>query len=273
MHLNELIRLSLAEDIGTGDISSDYIGIDNLKSSAFLIAKEDGVVAGLEVAVSVFRYLDSNINVVIYKKDGDFIRPKDEIMKISGSTKSILKGERVALNFLQRLSGIATITNQIVQLIEPYGVKLLDTRKTTPLLRNLEKYAVRVGGGCNHRFGLYDMIMLKENHIQAVGSIKEAVKKVKEKNNNYRLVVEVTTIKEFNEALKSKVDRIMLDNMPLKDIKKAVKINDGQTALEISGGVNLSNIEKYAATGVNYISSGSITHSVKALDISLLFRE
>jgi nicotinate-nucleotide pyrophosphorylase (carboxylating) len=273
MSIDQLIELSLQEDIGSGDITSEFLHLDNVKSTAFIVAKENGVLAGLNVAIKVFRYLDSNISYVIYKKDGDYINKGEDIIKISGVTKAILSGERVALNFLQHLSGVAAITRKMVDMVSPYGVKLLDTRKTTPLLRELEKYAVRLGGGYNHRFGLYDFVMLKENHIQAAGSINKAVSMVRKSNINYKVEVEVKNLKEFREAVKVKVDRIMLDNMTPGNIAKAVKLACGEVELEVSGGVTIDNIAKFAETGVDFISTGAITHSVKALDLSLLFRE
>ena len=281
MNIDKLIELSLEEDIGTGDVTTDYLDLDNKKAIAFVISKQSGVLAGLDIAMKVFRNLDPNLAFVVYKKDGDTVNPGDDIIKITGLIKEILSGERVALNFLQRLSGIATLTRSMAEIVFPYGVKLLDTRKTSPLMREYEKYAVRVGGGHNHRFGLYDMIMLKDNHIQALGSIKAAVNRVRIQNINYKIEVEVKNLKELREALKCAVDRILLDNMSLNNIKKSVEISNkisatGKTKkveLEISGGVNLKNIEKYAQTGVDFISTGAITHSAKALDLTLLFRE
>lgn len=273
MRIDRLIEEALQEDLGNGDLTSSYLEIENSKSVAFLIAKEKGVLAGLDTAVAVFKKLDSNVNVIVYKKDGDILKRGEEILKLNGSTQAILAGERVALNFLQRMSGIATITAETVKQIAPYGTKLLDTRKTTPLHRELEKYAVKVGGGYNHRFGLYDMIMIKDNHIQAAGSIKNAVDRVRKHNVNYKIEVEVKNITELREAYKCKVDRIMLDNMSCKAIRKAVCLFGEKVELEVSGGINLHNIVKYAETGVEFISVGFITHSFKALDISLLFRE
>ncbi len=273
MNLDWLIEKALQEDIGNGDITTTFLDLENNKAKAFLIAKEKGVLAGLHVALRVFQKLDDNLSWVAYKKDGDQLKKGDEIIKISGSTKAILAGERVALNFLQRLSGIATITREMVEIITPYNTRLLDTRKTTPLFRELEKYAVRVGGGFNHRFGLYDMIMIKDNHIQATGSITKAVEQVRRHNVNYKVEVEVKNLQELREAYNCRVDRVMLDNMSLKNICKAVAHYGGKVELEVSGGINLNNIKKYAETGVQYISAGFITHSVKSLDISLLFRE
>jgi len=273
MNIERLIELSLQEDIRTGDITTDSLGMEISKSHAVMIAKENGVLAGLDVAIRVFQMLDDKINCVAYKKDGDTLKKGDEIMKISGNTKAILKAERVALNFLQRMSGVATATRAMVDIISPFGVKLLDTRKTTPLHRELEKYSVKVGGGYNHRFGLYDMIMIKDNHIEAVGSISRTVTLVKDRNVNYKIEVEVKNMKELKEAVACKIDRVLLDNMTPAEIKKCVQKYGDQVEMEVSGGVNLSNIAEYAKTGVHFISSGAITHSSKALDISLLIKE
>jgi nicotinate-nucleotide pyrophosphorylase (carboxylating) len=272
MIIDRLLEKALQEDIGTGDVTSGYLNLENSRSEAYLLAKEKGILAGLDIAVSVFRKLDPNLNWISYKKDGDPLRKGDEIIKLNGMTNAILNGERVALNFLQRMSGIATMTGKMVEIISPYQAKLLDTRKTTPLHRELEKYAVRIGGGYNHRFGLYDMIMIKDNHIQAAGSITAAVQMVRKNNVNYKIEVEVKNLRELREAVKCRVDRIMLDNMSLKRITKAVNMYGDQVELEVSGGINLDNIRQYAETGVHFISVGSLTHSFKALDISLLFR-
>jgi len=273
MRLEEIISLALEEDIGTGDITTDYLELSKRQTSAYLIAKEDGMLCGLDIAFQVFRHIDSSIKFITYKKDGDYLEKKDTIARIEGYSNSILQAERVALNFLQRLSGIATYTLLLVDTIKPYKAKLLDTRKTTPLLRNLEKYAVRVGGGYNHRFGLYDMVLLKENHIRAIGSITKAVDQVRKNNTSYKIEVEVNSIKSFDEAAKCKVDRIMLDNMKPFIMKRIVEKNAGKIELEASGNVNIDTINEVAATGVDYISCGSITHSFRSLDISLLFKE
>ena len=273
MQIDEIIRMSLDEDLRSGDITTTYLDLDPIPATAFMIAKANGVVAGVEIAKSVFKMVDSDIKITIYRKDGDPVRPGDEIMRIEGKPASILQAERTALNFLQRLSGVATKTKTLVSMIEGTSVKLLDTRKTTPLLRQLEKYAVRVGGGFNHRFGLYDMIMLKENHSRAAGSITEAVARIKAHNVTYKIEVEVTNLTELEEAVTAGVDRVMLDNMDIRQIKAAVKKYKKKVELEVSGGVTEENIRSFADTGVHYISSGSMTHSYKSLDISLLFKE
>lgn len=273
MDLKDIIRLSLAEDLGSGDVTTRFLDLDPTSSQAYMIAKASGVLAGVDIAKQVFKSVDSELKITIYRKDGDSVNPKDEIMRVEGRPTSILQAERTALNFLQRLSGIATQTRVMADKLLGTGVKLLDTRKTTPLLRGLEKYAVRVGGGFNHRFGLFDMVMLKENHIRACGSITEAVRRIKAHNVTYKVEVEVTNLDELAEAVTAGVDRVMLDNMDIPTIKTAARKYSKKVELEISGGVNPENIAKYARTGVHYISSGSLTHSYKSLDISLLFKE
>ncbi len=273
MNLDEIIRLSLEEDIGSGDISTAYLELEPRRVEAFMISKAAGIVAGAEVARQVFLTVDKTLRITLYRKDGDGVNPGDEIMRLEGKAAGILQAERTALNFIQRLSGIATLTHNMVQLIADTPVRLLDTRKTTPLLRSLEKYAVRVGGGYNHRFGLYDMVMLKENHIRACGSITEAVRRVKAHNTAYKVEVEVTNILELEEAVQAGVDRVMLDNMTLPEIKACVKRFGKKVELEVSGGVTTANIRSLAKTGVHFISSGALTHSYKSLDISLLFKE
>lgn len=273
MRLDDLILQAIDEDLGTGDITTHYLDLERTNTIAYMIAKAEGMVAGVDIAIRVFKLLDSELKITVYRKDGDMVKPREEILRVEGNPSSILKAERTALNFIQRLSGIATQTHHLVQLMGSSQTKILDTRKTTPLMRRLEKYAVRVGGGYNHRSGLYDMILLKENHIRAAGGITEAMDRVKVHNTTYKIEVEVTNLKELEEAYKAGADRIMLDNMELKTIRQAVKKYGGKVELEISGGVNETNIADYAATGVDYISVGAITHSVKALDISLLFKE
>lgn len=273
MSLDEIIKQSLEEDLGSGDVTTRYLDLEPTLCSAYMIAKADGILAGIEVAVKVFKAVDPESKITLYRKDGDRVAPRDEILRVDGRAASILQAERTALNFLQRLSGIATQTRNMVDLISQTGTRLLDTRKTTPLLRSLEKYAVRVGGGFNHRHGLYDMIMLKENHIRAAGGITAAVKKIQAHNASYKIEVEVTNQDELAEAVAAKVDRVMLDNMSLKDIKAAVKTYKNKVELEVSGGITPENILPYAKTGVHFISSGALTHSYKSLDISLLFKE
>jgi len=273
MTLDEIIRASLNEDLGSGDITTAYLDLEPLSSIAFMVAKAEGVIAGTEVARQVFWTIDPELKITLYRKDGDNVKPKDEIMRLEGRPEAILMAERTALNFLQRLSGIATKTARLVSMIEGTGAKLLDTRKTTPMLRMLEKYAVRIGGGYNHRFGLFDMVLLKENHIRACGGISKAVERVKAHNTSYKVEVEVTNPEELEEAYQAGADRIMLDNMTPPQIKAAIKKYRHKVEFEVSGGINEQNILAYAKTGVQYISSGALTHSVQALDISLLFKE
>ncbi|MCK9330718.1 MAG: carboxylating nicotinate-nucleotide diphosphorylase [Candidatus Cloacimonetes bacterium] len=273
MKVKEIIELALQEDIGTGDITTDYLELPKKNKSAYLIAKQAGVLCGLQIAFDAFKIVDESVKCIAYRKDGDMLKIGETFAKVEGYSSSILKGERVALNFLQRLSGIATLTKSFVDNISPFPAKLLDTRKTTPLLRQLEKYAVKTGGAYNHRFGLYDMIMIKENHIHAAGSISQAVKSLKKQNATYRIEVEVTNLEELEEAVNAKVDRVMLDNMSIELMREAVQKYSGKVELEASGNVTLETIHKIASTGVDYISSGALTHSYKSLDISLLFKE
>ncbi|MEN6445846.1 MAG: carboxylating nicotinate-nucleotide diphosphorylase [Candidatus Cloacimonas sp.] len=273
MFLDEIIRKSLEEDIGTGDITTRYLDLEPQTSLAYIIAKAPGILAGVDIARQVFKMVDADLKITLYSKDGDKVVPQEEIMRLEGRPSSILQGERTALNFMQRLSGIATKTAEYVALLEGTEVKLLDTRKTTPLLRSLEKYAVRVGGGYNHRFGLFDMVLIKENHIRACGSITESVKRIRKHNISYKIEVEVTNMKEVDEAAKIGVDRVMLDNMTPEQIRKAVKKYKEVLEFEVSGGITEDNIRTYAETGVQFISSGALTHSYKSLDLSMLFKE
>lgn len=273
MDIKEIIKQSLMEDIGSGDITTESLELVKTITQATMIAKEEGVIAGLNIFYEVYKQVDPEIKITLYKRDGDKVINKEPIAKLEGNPASLLKGERVALNFLQRMSGIASQTSKMVEQIAGTDARLLDTRKTTPLLRQLEKYSVKIGGGFNHRFGLYDMIMLKENHIRAAGSIEKAVKVVKKNNCTYKIEVEVTNLEELKEAVEAQVDRVMLDNMSLEDMKQAVELYKGKVELEASGNVRLETIREIAETGVDYISSGSMTHSYKSLDISLLFRE
>ncbi len=269
----ELILLSLEEDIQHGDITTDSLELGETEARAKLLAKESGILAGLEVFSETFYLVDDEIKIEPFIKDGEHIEAGTLICKISGRSASMLKAERVALNFVQRLSGIATLTSELVAKIGNNRARLLDTRKTTPLMRQLEKYAVRIGGGYNHRFGLYDMIMLKENHISSAGSITRAVALVRKNDTSHKLEVEVTNLEELAEAVSCGVDRVMLDNMSLSDMREAVNHYHGKVELEASGNVNLSTISDIAATGVDFISSGSMTHSYKSMDISLIFEK
>jgi len=273
MRSEDIIKLAIQEDIGCGDITTEYLDLAKKHTSAFLIAKQKGVLCGLQVAFAVFKNVDDSLKCIAYKKDGDLLKSGDTFAKIEGYSGSILKGERVALNFLQRMSGIATMTRTYVEKIKPYSAKLTDTRKTTPLLRNFEKYAVKTGGGYNHRFGLYDMVLIKENHIKSVGSITDAVKMIKTHNTCYKIEVEVTTLEELDEAINCNVDRVMLDNMSIDLMREAVQRYSSQIEFEASGNVNIDTINEIASTGVDIISCGALTHSYNSLDISLLFME
>lgn len=267
--LRHIINGALAEDIGDGDVTTNLIIPPSQFGKGVFISKEDGVLAGIDVAQLVFEGVDRDVTFKKYLKDGDKLTPKVSIAEVEGRVKSFLTAERVALNFLQRLSSIATLTAKFVEKVKGPKAKIIDTRKTTPFLRNLEKYAVRVGGGENHRFGLYDMILIKDNHIEAAGSIVEAINRVKKGNKKgLKIEVETQSLKEVEDALNCGVDRIMLDNMSVKDIRKAVELIKGKIELEVSGGVNLNNVSSIASTGIDYISVGSLTHSAKSIDIS-----
>jgi len=270
--LKNQIQTWLTEDVGDGDFSSLASIDSNAIANSVLILKDDGVVAGLQLAALVFSEIDPTIEFDILAEDGHFYSKGTILAKASGNAQSLLKGERLMLNLLQRLSGIATQTRVVVDLVNNTTVKLLDTRKTTPGLRLLEKWAVTMGGGYNHRIGLYDMIMLKDNHIDSSGGITTAVNKTKKylTQNNLDLKIEVETrnLDEVKEAMAVGVDRIMLDNFNPTLCSEAVKIINNQCETEASGGITLNNIKEYAESGVTYISLGYLTHSVKALDIS-----
>ena len=270
--IDRIIINALREDIPSGDITTDNIIDETSQSEAVLISKDEGVIAGLDVATKVFLMLDDQVVFEKMVEDGQTVKRGDIIAKIKGNTRALLKGERTALNLLQRLSGIATKTRQLADKIKDLPAKLVDTRKTTPGLRVLEKYAVRVGGGYNHRFCLSDGVLIKDNHIKAAGGIKQAVQLVREKiPHTMKIEVETETIEQVLEALEAKADIIMLDNMSLDEMKKAVKIIDGRAVTEASGNVNADTIYDIACTGVDIISVGGLTHSVKAFDISMKF--
>ncbi|MCH7760326.1 carboxylating nicotinate-nucleotide diphosphorylase [candidate division TA06 bacterium] len=269
-----IVERALKEDIGSGDLTTKAIIPERAKGLALLTAKEDGVLAGVEVARLVFESVDGRLQYLPEMRDGDRLGYGKVIAQIRGSARSLLTGERVALNFLQRLSGVATLTAQYVEAVEGTRAKVLDTRKTTPGLRILEKYAVRIGGGENHRFGLYDQILIKENHIDSAGGIREAVESIKEKNGGVVFIeVEVNSLRGAKEALAAGVHRIMLDNMDLKSIQEVVNFVEGEVEIEVSGQVTLESIRKIAETGVDYISVGALTHSARAMDISLRLRK
>jgi len=264
---DKIIRLALEED--GDDATTNALFDDRDTLEGVIRAKSAGVVAGLTVAERVFRLLDENVSFKAYVLDGMPVKSGDMIAKVYGPAKAILKGERVALNFLQRLSGIATATAAYVHAIAGTKARLLDTRKPAAGHRVLDKYAVRMGGGLNHRMGLDDMILIKDNHIDRVGSISEAVRRVREKRPDLAIEVEARTLDDVTEALDLSVNRIMLDNFTLEEIRSAVDLAAGEVELEASGGITLANIRAVAETGVNFISVGDITHSVRALDISM----
>ena len=265
-----LFELAIAEDIGEGDITTNNLLPPHTKKTAALLVKEEGVVAGLQVAEMVFKKFDKNIEWNEKIHDGSKVQPGDILVEFKGDFRAILTGERKALNFLQRLSGIATYADKCIKKIEGYNVTILDTRKTMPGYRYLDKYAVRMGGASNHRFGLYDMVMIKNNHIQVSGGIKKAVEAIRSKiPAGIKIEVETADMEQVKEALDAKVDIIMLDNMSSKMMREAVRLINKKTKIEASGNMTLKRIRKVAATGVDYISIGALTHSVKALDISL----
>ena len=273
--VTRIIRTALAEDIGDGDVTTLTTIPESALFQGDLIAKENGVVAGLEVARRVFTELDSRVQWTGLVQDGDPVRADQVIARVWGPGRVLLTGERVALNLLQRMSGIATLTRRYVDAVsQSTRATILDTRKTAPGLRALDKWAVRLGGGQNHRSGLYDMALIKDNHIAAVGSIREAVRRVRAGDDRGRLIeVEVTNLEQLQEALDAgSVDRILLDNMTVERMREAVQIARGRVPLEASGNVNLNTVGAIAETGVDYISCGALTHSVKALDISLELR-
>jgi len=269
-HIDTIIDTALDEDVGSGDITTSAIIDSSLKGKAQLLAKEEILLAGIEVFSRVFSRLDPEIVVECTYHDGDVIPKRANIGTVTGSMRGILSGERTALNFLQHLSGIATLTRQYVEKTDPSTVRVIDTRKTTPGLRVLEKYAVRMGGGFNHRFGLFDGILIKDNHIAAAGSISEAVKKTRATvPHTLKIEVEVEDIKGLEEAIEVGADAILLDNMSVKEMKEAVSIAGGRVLLEASGGITLETIEAISKTGINLISVGAITHSARSVDISL----
>ena len=268
--INKIIEQALLEDIGTGDITSESIVPSDLKAKGIIKTSEEGIVAGLNITSLVFKKLDSEIIFQEKIKDGTKVTRGKVLAEITGSARTILKGERVALNFLQRMSGIATITSKFCQEIEGFPVRIVDTRKTTPGLRILEKYAVSMGGGHNHRFGLYDAVLIKDNHIAVAGGIRPAVDSVRKQiSHTVKIEVEVENLSQLQDALRVKADIIMLDNMDLDTMEEAVKIAKGKALIEASGGITLGKVRKIAQTGVDLISIGSLTHSVKALDINM----
>lgn len=271
-NLDTLIDAALKEDMPKGDITSENIIPPNSISRAIILAKEDGVLAGIYVAKKVFKKIDPSISFEIHRKDGAGIKRGDKLAVLKGLSVSLLKGERTALNFLQRLSGIATETRKFAQILKDTRTKVLDTRKTTPGLRNLEKYAVKMGGGENHRLDLSEMVMIKDNHLKIVGNISEAVRVARNKiKPQIKIEVETKSLQEVKEAVEAGADIIMLDNMSLKRMKEAVDWVRGRVPIEVSGNVTLSKAKKIALIGVDFISVGALTHSYKSLDISMEF--
>ncbi len=267
--VDEILKSAIKEDLSFEDITTESIVKENRKAKVDLIAKEDGIIAGLEVFIRVFLLIE-DVHAKFYIKDGDKVHKDEKIGEVFGNVKTLLTAERVALNFLQRMSGIATLTRQFVDELKSTKTKLLDTRKTTPNLRIFEKYAVRVGGGFNHRFGLNDGILIKDNHINAAGGIKNAIALAKNSAPFVRKIeVEVENLEQLEEALDCKADIIMLDNMSLDMMKEAIYIIDGRAITEASGNVTLDKIKNIGNCGVDYISTGSLTHSFKVLDLSM----
>lgn len=274
-YIDNHILLALNEDIKRGDYSSLCCIDSSQTSRAELIAKQEGIICGIEIAKRVFELLDPKIEFTGFKEDGDKVEKGDRIFTVKGNAIGILSSERTALNYLQRLSGISSTTNVYVKAIEGTNTKLLDTRKTTPGLRLFEKYAVKIGGGYNHRMGLFDMIMLKDNHIDFAGGIENAITRandyIRDNNLDIRIEIEVRNFNELKEVLSiGRVNRIMLDNFTPSDLKKAIEIIDGRYETESSGGITLETIKDYAISGVDYISVGALTHNIKSLDLSLI---
>ena len=270
INADELIRLALREDITSEDVTTNAVMREKVAGEVQLIAKADGVICGLWVFERTFKILDGETEVKFKVKDGDRVKKGQLIATVSGDIRVLLSGERVALNFLQRMSGIATYTAEMVKLLEGSKTKLLDTRKTTPNMRPFEKYAVTVGGGCNHRYNLSDGILLKDNHIGAAGSVKRAVQLAREYAPFVRKVeVEVENLEMCKEALEAGADIIMLDNMSVEDMKKAVKMIDGRAVTECSGNVTRETVKNIIEAGVDFVSSGALTHSAPILDLSM----
>lgn len=274
MDLTDFIRNSIAEDVGSGDFTS-LSCIDFKKSGkAKLLVKENGIIAGVELASQIFNQIDSNLRITVLIKDGAPVAVDDIAFTVEGNVHSILKAERIVLNCMQRMSGIASVTKKYADAVAGTNAKILDTRKTTPLNRHIEKWAVRIGGGYNHRFGLYDMVMIKDNHVDYAGGIRQAIEAahifLKQNNLNLEIEIETRSLDEVKKVLETgKVNRIMLDNFKPPLLKEAVKLINGRYKTEASGGIVLETIRSFAETGVDYISVGALTHSVKSLDLSL----
>lgn len=270
LQADKLIRMALEEDITSEDVSTNAVMPTKVQGTVDLIAKEDGVIAGMDVYARVFKLLDEDTEIETFCHDGDEVREGDLMAKVTGDIRVLLSGERVALNYLQRMSGIATYTRSVAKLLEGSGVTLLDTRKTTPNCRVFEKYAVRVGGGCNHRYNLSDGVLLKDNHIGAAGSITKAIQMAKAYAPFVRKIeIETETLEQVAEAVEAGADIIMLDNMTPKVMKQAVALIDGRAQTECSGNITKENIARICEIGVDFVSSGALTHSAPILDISM----
>ena len=270
LQADKLIRMALEEDITSEDVSTNAVMPTNVKGTVNLIAKEDGVIAGMDVYARVFKLLDESMEIEMFCQDGDEVKKGDLMAKVTGDIRVLLSGERVALNYLQRMSGIATYTRSVAKLLEGSGVTLLDTRKTTPNCRVFEKYAVRVGGGCNHRYNLSDGVLLKDNHIGAAGSITKAIQMAKAYAPFVRKIeIETETLEQVAEAVEAGADIIMLDNMTPEVMKQAVALIDGRAQTECSGNITKENIARIREIGVDFVSSGALTHSAPILDISM----
>ncbi|ABR46262.1 nicotinate-nucleotide pyrophosphorylase [Alkaliphilus metalliredigens QYMF] len=268
--IEDIIKNALIEDMNYGDITTDALVDGDKTGIAIITAKEEGVIAGTSIVEMVFKLVDQTLYVTNLKQDGEKVNTGDNMIEVDGNIKSILKGERIALNFMQRMSGIATTAREFADRVEGFNTKIVDTRKTTPGLRSLEKYAVKVGGCYNHRFNLSDAVLIKDNHIKAVGGITEAVKRCRVQiPHTAKIEVEVESLEQLEEAIEVKADIIMLDNMTVEMMKEAVQRTKGRALLEASGNMTKEKIKEVAATGVDFISVGLLTHSVKAMDISL----
>ncbi|MDB4920594.1 carboxylating nicotinate-nucleotide diphosphorylase [Mucilaginibacter sp.] len=272
--IDQFILNSLKEDVGDGDHTSLATIPAGTKGKAKLLVKDEGILAGIELALEIFHIVDAGLKVTTFLNDGEKIKPKDIAFEVEGDAQNILKAERLVLNCMQRMSGIATKTRQIVDLLHGTNTKVLDTRKTTPGMRYLEKWAVRIGGGVNHRFGLYDMILIKDNHVDYSGGIMQAIKNAQQyiinQNKKLAIEIEVRNLEELQQVLQTGgINRILLDNFNFDDLREAVKIINGRFITEASGGITIDNIRDYAACRVDYISVGALTHSVKSLDLSL----
>jgi nicotinate-nucleotide pyrophosphorylase (carboxylating) len=272
--IDKFISDSLNEDVGDGDHTSLATIPAGKQGKAKLLVKDEGILAGVELALEIFHIVDASLKVTVFLNDGAKIKPKDVAFEVEGDARNILTAERLVLNCMQRMSGIATKTREIVDLLEGTNTKVLDTRKTTPGMRYLEKWAVRIGGGVNHRFGLYDMILIKDNHVDYSGGIRQAIENTQQylinQNKKLAIEIEVRNMEELQQVLETGgVNRILLDNFNFDTLHEAVKIINGRFITEASGGITIDNIREYAACGVDYISVGALTHSVKSLDLSL----